>query len=70
MLSFFKMMQKNAKFFKGSISECEIDIVFESKNHMTGDSLVEFGDIEWDQLILYLGFRYHSRKEIEKKLKT
>jgi hypothetical protein len=37
---------------------------------MTGDSLDAFGDKEWDQLILYLGFRYHSRKEIEKKLKT
>ena len=51
--------------------ECDLKCVVESfrKNHIVGESLLAFGDKEWEELIPSLGFRFHCRQAISKKLK-
>ena len=64
-------VKKIAKSFGGSIPESDLEFILESfrKNHMIGASLLAFGDKEWEQLIPSLGFRFHCREAIMKKIK-
>ncbi len=66
-------VKKIAKSFGGSIPESDLEFILESfrKNHMIGASLLAFGDkeLEWGQLIPSLGFRFHCRQAIMKKIK-
>jgi hypothetical protein len=51
--------------------ECDLKCILESfqKNHIVGESLLAFGDEEWEELIPSLGFRFHCRQAISKKIK-